>query len=171
MAFLAKATAKASGAVTGARKALAGYSGIFPHLSAEHAEVDALMHRVASSHDSNLRLELFLEICGSLRAHMQSEEEAFYPRLRALSPLPEVVAACEEEHRRVKEYLAQLEMMPSDEVGWIELFERLKDSVEAHVDREENDLFPKANALLSAQEATEILNRYEQVEKVAKARG
>ncbi len=169
MAFATKAAAKTAGAVKGATKALAGYSSIFHHLAGEHAEVSTMMQRIASSSEnSTAREEVFAEMRAALLAHAHGEEKEFYPILRRFPELQNQVSQCLQEHKEIEAYLEQLADGRKDTTTWLQLFERMKRAVEAHVNREENQLFPKANELVGSDQAQQMYERYEQVEEQEK---
>jgi hemerythrin superfamily protein len=169
MAIGTKAAAKVAGAAKGAAKALAGYSSIFHHLANEHAQVSTMMKSIAqSSEGSTAREDVFDEMCPALLAHAHAEEKEFYPVLRRFSELDQLVSRSLQEHKQIESYLEQLEAGDKNTKSWLELFERLVRAVEAHVDLEENQLFPKANELLSAEQAKQVYERYEHVEEEEK---
>ncbi len=171
MATGSKTAAKAAGAAKGAIKALAGYPGIFHHLAGEHAEVATLMQRVAdSSPDSRLRDELFPEIRRHLLAHARGEEQEFYPKLRRFPEVEPLVTQCLQEHEQVKHQLEQLDAEDKSTATWQGRFREMMEAVERHVEREENQLFPKARDLLHPDEARDMENRYERVEEEEKRR-
>ncbi len=166
-----KAAAKAAGALKGATKALAGYSSIFHHLAGEHAEVSTMMQRIASSsNDSSAREEVFAELRAALLAHAHGEEKEFYPVLARFPELTEQVSQCVEEHKKVEAKLKELHAENKRTKTWLQRFEVLQHAVQAHVEREENQLFPAANDLLTSNRAQQVYDRYERVEKREKER-
>lgn len=166
MATGSKAASKAAGTAKGIAKALEGYPGIFHHLAGEHAEVSALMKRVASSsEDSSVREELFPEIRKNLLAHAHAEEEEFYSALRNYPEVEPIVSRCLDEHHKVEEYLGELESGNKATKTWGELFGRMMRAVETHVEREEKELFPKARELLTEDRAREMEERYQNAEE------
>lgn len=170
MASITKAAAKAAGTIKGAAKAIAGYPAIFNHLAQEHAEVSLLMKRVAASEDdSEVRDELFPEIYANLSAHAEGEEKTFYPPLRRFAEVRSLVEECLQEHMQIKSLLEQLHSSPRHTASWLSTFERLMHAVEQHVEREENELFPRSSELLGSEQAEEIEARYEKVEEQVKA--
>lgn len=170
MASVTKAAAKVAGKTKGAAEALAGYPKIFHHLAAEHTEVSVLMKRIANSaQDSNARQDIFPELCKNLLAHAHAEEEEFYPVLTRLPELEQLVSQCIEDHRHIDGYLQELHSSNMATKTWTTIFERLMKAVESHVEREENDLFPKASDLLSNQQASEMYRLFENVEEREKA--
>src|SRR5437868_542354 len=146
MAGVTKAAAKVAGKAKGAAKALGGYPKIFHHLAAEHAEVATLLKRVAAtSEGSSVRAEIFPDIYTNLTAHAEAEEKEFYPVLERFTELKTLIARCHEDHALIKECLEKLHGSNMATKTWTMLFERFKNAVTSHVEREEEELFPKAS--------------------------
>lgn len=170
MATGSKVAAKMKGKAKGAAKSLSGYPGIFRHLAGEHGEVSSLMKRVSgTSDDSKLREELFPEIRKNLLAHARAEEKEFYEPLRGFAETRDFVPRAIEEHRKVEGYLEELANGNKATKTWLETFERMMRAVEAHVEHEEQEIFPAANEVLSHERAQEMEEHYESREKQEKA--
>ena len=171
MAKMSRTAAKVSGAAKALGKALSGYPAIFRHLAGEHAEVATLMKRVsASSQDTEIREELFPEIRKSLLAHAKAEEKEFYEVLRSLPQTASLIPQAIEEHRKIEQHLEQLRRDDCATDAWLDAFREFERAVEAHVKREENELFPAAKGAIDADRAKEIEQRYEAAEEQEKAR-
>jgi hemerythrin superfamily protein len=156
---------KTAGAGRSAAKALAGYPGIFHHLAGEHAEVSTRMKRVAGTMEIQVRQELFPDIRRQLLAHARGEERVFYPVLRELPELQGLVAQCLDDHAELEQYLNRLDVKDKSTKHWGDLFEEMVRAVEAHVAREEQELFPRARDVLTGQQAKEMEARYQQLEE------
>jgi hemerythrin superfamily protein len=171
MATMTRTAAKVSGKAKALGKALSGYSAIFRHLAGEHAEVATLMKRVSgSSDDVQIREELFPEIRRSLLAHAKAEEKEFYEALRAFPRTASMIPQAVEEHRRIESQLDQLQSESCATDAWLETFRSLVRAVEAHVEREENQLFPAASEAIDSDKAKEIEERYAAAEEQEKLR-
>jgi hemerythrin superfamily protein len=171
MATVTKAIAKVAGLAKEAGTALSGYPGIFHHLAREHAQVAVLMQRVAaSSEDSPVREELFPEIRTELLAHSKAEEREFYAPLARAASTKELVAKAREQHEKIRGYLDELAEANKATKTWLRTFERMVRAVQAHVDMEENQLFPPANELLDREQAAKINEAYEAAEEQEKKR-
>lgn len=152
----------------GAAKALAGYAPIFQHLASEHGEVAAMMMRIANSKDIETREKLFPELRRNLLSHAHGEEKEFYPQLQKLSALEGLVMQCLSDHKEIEAHLEQLHTADKSTDAWMALFKQMKDIVEAHVHREEDELFPQANDRLDREQASMIQDRYERAEEQEK---
>ncbi len=171
MATLSRVSAKVTGAAKAMEKALRGYPAIFRHLAGEHGEVATLLARVAaSSEDIEIRGELFPEIRKSLLAHAKAEEKEFYEPLRGFSRTASMIPQALEEHRQIEQLLEQLHGQSFTSATWFGTFQTLCTAVEAHVEREENELFVAAKEVLDSDRAKQMEESYERTEEREKAR-
>lgn len=164
MAIGSKITSKTRGMARDISRAMEGDPGIFHRLAGEHEEVHSLM-RDLPRRDAEDRIELFRRINRLLLAHAHAEEGSFYPRLRNYPELRDLTAHCLAEHERIEELIRQLNTSDKDTQHWLDVFDQLRRAVEAHVEREEQELFPRARALLEREEADDIDDDYRDVEK------
>ncbi len=80
-----------------------------------------------------------LQIISMLETHTTLEEELVYPILAEAHP--DLIKHAEDEHAEAKQLLAELEKMPAG-MEMRELVGRLQIAVEAHVEDEEEKVFP-----------------------------
>ncbi|HEY0884563.1 MAG TPA: hemerythrin domain-containing protein [Ramlibacter sp.] len=92
------------------------------------------------------RPTLARKICSELTVHAQIEEEIFYPALRDVIDVPELLDEAHAEHQRVKELVAQIEGLSEADAAMDDLVSQLARAVENHVKEERDLLFPKARA-------------------------
>jgi hemerythrin superfamily protein len=115
-------------------------------LKEDHAEVKKLFaefEKAKKADDDDRRRELVATICESLTIHAQIEEEIFYPALRDVEGLEDLLDEAEVEHISVKELVAELENAePGDEL-YDARVKVLAEYVEHHVKEEEGEIFPK----------------------------
>lgn len=157
------------GKARGAAKAIIeGRGGIFRRLAEEHGEVNALMQRVmASSADSDARRELFPKIREELIAHAEAEQAEFYAKLNQFDKTRDLMPQSEDEHAEIERMLDELQASDSSQPIWMDTFKQLVHKVTTHVDREENEIFPRADEVLSEDQANDIEKRFDQA-KIAK---
>jgi iron-sulfur cluster repair protein YtfE (RIC family) len=102
---------------------------------------------------------------GALR-HVEDEEQTLFPRLAGRAELAATMSALEEEHRQHRAIEDELRGIVD---GWggevparaaaervLELGRRLREVYAAHIRREEQELFPRARALLGAEVIAEM---------------
>ncbi len=92
------------------------------------------------------RTALARKICSELTVHAQIEEEIFYPALREVIDVPELLDEAQAEHQQAKELIAQIEAMADGDAAMDDLVSQLARAVENHVKEERDLLFPKARA-------------------------
>jgi hemerythrin superfamily protein len=124
-------------------------------LREDHARVRDLFDKLSSSGTVSVDAEegVFVEIAALLRAHARIEEEIFYLALakaanNVRSPQIGLLDEAIDDHRDVDALITELmDMRPGDD-EWETKLRELRDAVEAHVEMEENKMFPLAEHLL-----------------------
>jgi hemerythrin superfamily protein len=127
----------------------------FAILQFQHDEVDRRFDELAKDVQSDERRRRFLAVADLLSLHTLIEEKSFYPG--ALKPETEaLLARAEEDHQEMKRILSELvDREPTDPV-FEPLLTDLESIVEAHVWQEETEVFPKVQALMTAEERDRI---------------
>jgi len=136
----------------------------FELLKKDHEKVSELFKRIEAS-SGKAKIEIFGQLKDELEVHTAIEEMIFYPALEKANETRDLTLEAYEEHKVVKDLLAELAVAnkPSDE--WDAKLKVLKENVEHHVDEEENELFDKASDVLTGDEAERLGDRM-QAEKV-----
>lgn len=129
---------------------------VFELLKADHRKVSSIFEQIEQS-DAPARQTLFTQLKQELDLHAHVEETLFYPRLKEAAETRDIIIEAYDEHQEVKDLLAELAALsPDDDDEWSDLLEELKDSVEHHVEEEENEMFPQAREVLTQQEIDEL---------------
>ena len=92
--------------------------------------------------DPNVREKITDKVCTALRAHMAAEDELFYPEAARATGDDELVKRALQEHKAARGLMDKLEARPASGAH-TELMRELRAEIEAHIDEEENELFPK----------------------------
>jgi hemerythrin-like domain-containing protein len=126
----------------------------FALLKADHEKVAGILETIEDTTERAVkgRDELFARLKAELDLHAMIEEEIFYPALEDTEEAREITLEAYEEHRVVKQLLAELEADPKDTDEWTAKFTVLKENIEHHVEEEEGELFKKARQALSEEE-------------------
>lgn len=116
-------------------------------LTADHLDVSEMFSEFESllSDDGSedQRAEVVRQICQALTAHATVEEEILYPAARDALGDDDMIDEAVAEHASVKELIEQIQgMEPSDEL-FDSTVRMLQESVDAHVEEEEGELFPR----------------------------
>jgi hemerythrin superfamily protein len=129
-------------------------------LTKDHREVDALIATLEEAKDSNgsnaSYKDTFQKLITSLSAHMQAEEEIFYPAMRIVDGEEELVEEAYDEHNEVKSLLLQMQELEPASPEFQENLKQIKLGIEHHVSEEEGEMFPDAQEKLGEQRLQEI---------------
>lgn len=129
---------------------------IYDILKAEHDQVADLLQQ-ALSDSSKVS---FLKIKIKTDPHMIGEERLFYPLLEEKKELRDLISEAYKEHNEAKTLLCEMEGMDEGDENWTAKLSELKQSIDHHVEEEENKVFERARSVLSQQEAEEIAKQY-----------
>jgi len=143
----------------------------FTLLKADHEKVAGILETIAETTERAVkgRDELFAQLKAELDLHAMIEEEIFYPALEETDEAREITLEAYEEHRLVKQLLAELEAEPKDTEEWTAKFTVLKENIEHHVEEEEGEMFKKAREALSEDEIEALGDRLEEAKRQNKA--
>lgn len=139
----------------------------FTLLKADHKKVAGILEKIDSTTERGVktREELFTQLKTELDAHARVEETIFYPELEKADETHDITLEAFEEHRLVKQLLAELETMDKGDEQWTARFSVLKENVEHHVEEEEGEMFPKARKVLSNDQAEILGTQMEEAKK------
>jgi hemerythrin-like domain-containing protein len=160
VANVSEKAAKVAGRAKRARSGFKGERGIFRRLKDEHEEVASLMKRVVATDDATEKREWFDKVRTALLSHSKAEEKEFYPLLLAHASTRELIEHSIDEHEQVAQLIEELDIRDVAEPDWDESFDELMQSVDDHVEDEENDLFPRAKQVLSNEDVDAIEERF-----------
>ena len=118
------------------------------YLRKDHETVRSLFeeYKKLAGKTQNGRKEAFAEIQREISLHSQMETEIFYPALQNTASVraQELVAKALEEHRGVDSLLDELSAMNGNEKQFDSKMSELMDSINAHIDNEEEEIFDEA---------------------------
>jgi len=123
----------------------------FNLLKADHRKVEELFSQLESARGP-AKMRVFEQIKTELELHTHIEETIFYPALEKPKQTHELTLEAYEEHDVVKKLLQELSRAKSPTEEWEAQAKVLQENVEHHVEEEENELFPKAQSALSAED-------------------
>lgn len=127
----------------------------FKLLKKDHETVSELFDSIESA-SGQTKITHFKKLKSELDVHAHIEETIFYPALKNKEESRDITLEGYEEHKVIKELLAELNTArkPSDE--WNAKFTFLRESVEHHVKEEEGELFRKAKDVLTDEQAEDL---------------
>ena len=141
----------------------------FKLLQTDHRNVAALFDELEQA-SSKEKINVFNQIKTELELHTHIEETVFYPALERPEETHDLTLEAYKEHDAVKKLLKELSSARTANDEWEAQAKVLRENVEHHVEEEENELFPKAEGVLSEEEIEDLGERM-QAEKTRKQRG
>lgn len=143
----------------------------FTLLKEDHQKVAGILEKLDATTERGVktREELFTQLKTELDIHAEIEETIFYPALEKHEETRDITLEGIEEHRIVKELLAELDALAKDDEVWTAKMTVLKENVEHHVEEEEGEMFPKARKALTEEEIEALGTRLDAAKKKQKA--
>jgi hemerythrin superfamily protein len=158
---MGKGKAKIKGAAKQVSSMLHGEAGIVNSLKKEHGEVASLMDQVvADGTSASTQAKLYAEVRKQLIVHTKGEELELYPECRNHPDLRTLADESTDDHEQIEQLIVTLDRLPVDSPIWLDTFEELKRTVEAHVELEENELFPKMERVFDDRQLRDMENGY-----------
>src|SRR5688572_9856499 len=127
----------------------------FQLLKNDHKIVSGLFDQIESA-SGQAKTQLFTRLKSELDVHALIEEKVFYPALENQKESREITLEAYEEHKVVKDLLAELANGSSADEEWDAKLKVLRENVDHHVDEEEGELFDKADDVLSDEDLDRI---------------
>ena len=120
----------------------------------QHREMEKAMSQVLETREVD-RKAAFARVADHLTMHIESEEQVFYPAVRA-QRTEDILLESLEEHLSLKRLVADLlELEPSTQT-FEPKFKVLKEQAEHHHKEEEENLFPKVKKAMAPKEREKL---------------
>ena len=119
-------------------------------LTKDHEAVRQLFAEFESTESDDSKADLYEDLREQLLIHARVEEDIFYPAIREADPEKgdQQIKEALGEHQHVEQVLGELDKMAADiDAGFAETMRKLANSVEHHVEEEENQIFVSARKL------------------------
>lgn len=130
-------------------------------LQQDHAEVRDLLRKMVSRPDpaqESLR-GMQQTVNDLLLNHARMEERFLYARLVEENEALRLTSRSYDDHNQIEKLLLELNTQRMGSEAWVDLCQQILDCVEAHVQREEQEMLPLAEQLLAPGELEEIYRR------------
>ena len=125
------------------------------YLIGQHRSLESLLKQVLETDDVGQKRTLFARLADELTVHMSSEEQVFYPAVRARRT-EDILLESLEEHLSLKRLLADLIDLAPIEKTFEPKFKVLKEQTEHHHQEEEEHLFPKVRKLVEPEQLADL---------------
>ena len=124
-------------------------------LTGQHRALESLLDRVLDAPDDAGKRSTFARVADELTVHITSEEQVFYPAVRA-GRTENILLESLEEHLSLKRLLADLLILDPTEKTFEPKFKVLAEQAEHHHREEEEHLFPKVRKMLDAERLRQV---------------
>jgi hypothetical protein len=108
-------------------------------LMADHREAEAVFEAFEKAKSPERKKELADKVCRALKAHMQTEEEIFYPETREEGVDDDKLNEGIVEHEAAKHLIAEIEAMDPEDELYDAKVHVLSEEIEHHVKEEEEE--------------------------------
>jgi hemerythrin superfamily protein len=139
-------------------------------LESDHRTVKALFKKFEAAKDATAQRDLAKQIGHELTVHATIEEARFYPAVKPIKGVDDMVLESLEEHRQIKELIAELTGLPPSDETFEPRMKVLIEDVEHHVEEEETDMFPKVRKALSKKELDDLGQALQEQKKAVAAK-
>jgi len=131
----------------------------------ENADADQL--QTADENTAAVRsiMNTFNKLKNALVRHTQIEEQVFYPALENFDQTRDLISESYAAHQEVEDLLQEMSSLSPTDDEWMDKVMELRESVEHHVDEEENELFPKAEQLLGQSRLQEMGRQMQEMKR------
>ena len=139
----------------------------FELMKQDHKKVSGIFEDLEPTTERGVktREELFARLKQELDIHARIEEEIFYPAIKDANATRDITLEAYEEHKVVKQLLAELDELSKSDETWGAKLKVLKENVEHHVEEEEGEMFKSARDVLSREQIDELGTRMEAAKK------
>jgi hemerythrin superfamily protein len=149
---------------------LGGPGSVFARQRRDHEELDGLMRTVRATSGAEQE-DVLTRMCRLVFSHAFAEEAVLWPALRrALPDGEELTLEVEREHQEINEIISAVDRSRPGDPGRDALIERALALLEEDVRDEEDELFPRLQAVLDAQELQRLGRAWEVVRRTAPTR-
>lgn len=148
--------AKVAGITGGVEARVKGLRGVFAKLAEQHREVSSLLGALKGVDDHTRRAQLWLDVRRELVSHEQAEMLQVYPVLEDYEITRDIVQRHAEDATLLEAVVRELDRTGYQSDEWTSSLERLIALVKAHVELEEEELFPRAQEAMGDAAAREL---------------
>lgn len=137
-------------------------------LKSDHDQVEKLFDELDVAEDFYNKQEIFQKIRRELELHAYIEETHFYPSLEIKEGFDDLLDRSLDDHQEVRELLEEIEGV-EDEDEFEDLIGELIDSVQSHIELEEEEVFPRVENTFTADEIEQLGTSLDEAKRSSEA--
>jgi iron-sulfur cluster repair protein YtfE (RIC family) len=107
--------------------------------------------------------DAFQQLKAALELHIRQEEEIYYPALAEHEEFADLMDENVAEHEMVRANLAQMSELSPASDDFQSVLAETRAALEAHMEKEEDEIFPRSIELLGEERINELGNRIDQM--------
>jgi hemerythrin superfamily protein len=134
-------------------------------LRKQHMKVEVLFALCKVTRNKERRRRIFFRLSSTLESHAEIEEKIFYPACAQYDSLAPLVSDSYREHQQMKDCLYEMTDIAADTKLFGRRLSELFLLVNAHVSKEENELFSKAKKLMSREQLMQLADEMRAYQK------
>jgi hypothetical protein len=162
--------AKVAGKTAAVEARIKGLKGVFTKLAEQHHTVGVLLTQAAGTTDPVKRRELWSEIRVELMSHEQAELLEIYPLLETYSTTSDITPRHGDQASELEGLIREVDLIATESDAWRAALARLNAKVKEHVEQEEKDFFPRAQAALGDEATKQLEPTFLRAQEMAKSR-
>ena len=133
-------------------------------LTQDHRQAISLVEALEGvREDETGNRDTFRDLKAALELHIREEEEIYYPALSMHEEFSDLMDENVPEHEMVRGNLAQMSELSPTDATFQTLLTETKLALEAHMEKEENEIFPRSIELLGKERINDLGNQIEQM--------
>ncbi len=125
-------------------------------LTDDHNKLKTLFGKVNETEDEKTKHKLFRQIRNELESHTRIEEEIFYPAIKSINGLDELVMEGIQEHHQTDVFIREIKNLVDGSDVFDPKLKVLMEGVEHHIQEEEKEMFPKVRNQFSKSELEDL---------------
>ena len=133
-------------------------------IKTEHRQIETLFSEIESADNPHKLYECFNQLFDGLNLYAKVEEQTLYPAIRRhCQDTQELVDAAQQDHHKAKQILEELEYLSPTSREFQQKIAELKDVIQHHVQKEENEVFDKVREWMSQEEREQLGSEFKAV--------
>lgn len=124
-------------------------------LKSDHQKLKSLFNQIRGTRDAKEKWRLFQHIQEELHTHTYVEESVLYPIFARYRETSELIESSRKEHDRVEDLVKDIAQNGPHE-DFMSRMSTVVQETEAHIEKEEKELFPKIKKIMKRPERERI---------------
>lgn len=140
---------------------------LFEMLQEDHEKIKSILDDLTETTEDALKTRetQFRKLQEELLPHMRGEEQALYPKLKALKETKELALEALEQHHAAEMVLTELNALALDDEVWSAKLKVFQEMLEHHIEEEEGEVFDRAEEVMDEKQLQDIMQQIMRVKE------